>query len=106
MKLINGRDVELIQGCILESEDRVYIVCKDKEYYRLLDMEDGTILSDNYSTIDELNETLDYKFRRIVYDGVVTPDEDEFIDVDIKEFDNLSNGTYGILKNKKIFRLR
>lgn len=81
MKLINGKEVKLITGCILESEERVYIVCKDKEHYRLLDMEDGTILDDKYSTIEELNNILDYKFRRIVYDGVVTPDEGEYIDV-------------------------
>lgn len=83
MKLTNGRDVKLIQGCILETDENVYILCKDNDSFRLLDMDNGQLCSTKYNSIEELDNFLDYKFRRIVYDGVVTPDEGEFVDVDI-----------------------
>lgn len=81
MKLINGREVKLEQDCILEDEDNVYILCKDNDSFRILDMYDGNLCDEKYSTIDELEKFLDYKFRRIVYDGVVKPDEGAFVDV-------------------------
>jgi hypothetical protein len=83
MKLSNGREVGLIIGCILETEDRLHILCEDDGCYRLLDMECGILCNERYSTIKEIEKTLDYKFRRIVYDGVVTPEENEFIDVEM-----------------------
>lgn len=83
MKLSNGREVGLIIGCILETEDTLYILCEDDGEYRLLNMEHGILCNDKYSTIKEIEKTLDYRFRRIVYDGVVTPEENEFIDVEM-----------------------
>lgn len=83
MKLSNGREVELKIGCILETEDTLYILCEDDGEYRLLNMEHGVLDNEKYSTIEEIEKILDYKFRRIVYDGVVTPEENEFIDVDM-----------------------
>ena len=85
MKLSNGREVELRRGCILETEDTLYILCEDSGKYRLLNMEHGILCNERYSTIKEVEEILDYKFRRIVYDGVVTPEENEFIDVEMDQ---------------------
>lgn len=83
MKLSNGREVELKKGCILETEDTLYILCEDNGEYRLLNMEHGVLDNEKYSAIEEIEKILDYKFRRIVYDGVVTPEENEFIDVEM-----------------------
>ena len=80
MKLINGKEVDLYSGCILETEEYVFILCKDDGYYRLLDMENGELMKKKYLSIKDMN--LDYMFRRIVYDGVVTPYDGEYIDVD------------------------
>ena len=67
MELINGKEVELHCGCILETEERVFILCKDDGYYRLLDIENGKLNKHKYLSIKDMD--LDYKFRRIVYIG-------------------------------------
>lgn len=85
MKLSNGKEVKLYSGCILETEHRLYILCHDNGHYRLLDMENGKLDKNRYSNIKLIENVLDSKFRRIVYDGVVEPEQGQFIDVDIKE---------------------
>lgn len=80
MRLSNGKEVKVHSGCILETNERVYILCKDDGYYRLLDMENGKLNKNRYLNIKDMN--LDYKFRRIVYDGMVVPDDGEYFDVD------------------------
>lgn len=80
IKLSNGKEVEVYEGCILEDKHNTFIICKENSHYRVLNMDNGELDESEYLWIKDMN--LDYYFDRIVYSGVVEPTNNEYIDVD------------------------